>query len=399
MNNKDFTTIDVYADGQILLPNALAEQIALAFERQISERHAEIARVESLRRQPKANQKTRHKHAVFRKKSNAAVEVTQAVSHRPRTCLYDLDEVTAALRSIESTAPDEHTAKRMVAMGSGLVDRSPYSPLQTYADDYSAQLDRMESFFPNFSEVIEEIRICAAIAEKGDRTVRLDPILLSGSAGVGKSHFAQQLNSFFSSGMVIIRMENSQSNSPLAGSDAFWSNAQPGQVFQYLTKEKYANPLFFLDEIDKVSADKYDPLSPLYSLLEPATAKLFRDQCFPQIALDASRILWFATCNDPLLIPKPLLSRFRLFHIEKPTPEQSFQIAHNIVASVKRDAFGDGFDIGFTESAISKLCTLSPRRMRIAARGAIGRALIADRGYVASDDVRAEKDEVRKMGF
>jgi ATP-dependent Lon protease len=80
--------------------------------------------------------------------------------------------------------------------------------------------------------------------------------------------------------------------------------------------------LIILDEIDKCSADRYDPLAALYSLLETETAARFQDQSLPEILMDLSRVRFFCTANRIDRIPEPLLTRLTVFEIDRPSADQ-----------------------------------------------------------------------------
>ena len=143
--------------------------------------------------------------------------------------------------------------------------------------------------------------LCAAfaIAQLTDRTVRFDPLVLDGPPGVGKSLFAARLAALLNVPLKRIDMVAQQSGSGITGSDDFWSNSKTGAVFELLIEGDVANAIIFVDEIEKAGGDpRYDPQAELYSLLEPETAKTFRDQSVPSIELDASRLLWICTSND-----------------------------------------------------------------------------------------------------
>ena len=207
---------------------------------------------------------------------------------------------------------------------------------------------------------------------------------------------AQLIGEWVGGGYACIRYESAQNSSELGGSSSFWSNTAPGKLFNMLTDGQYANPTFFLDEIDKVSAREYDPLGPLYALLEPGTARTFSDLSWPFLQLDCSRINFIAACNDPLNIPDPIQARLRKFEIPKPTAEQALIIASNIISDERQR---HAAHVQFSEAAINALCQLSPRRMRQFAQEALGRALLNGRDVVLVKDIATEDRQQRGIGF
>lgn len=268
--------------------------------------------------------------------------------------------------------------------------------LKSLDDNYRQKLSHMREEFPNFIEVIDYISFCAELAWHTDRVLRFTPILLSGPGGVGKTRFAEALAKWCTSSFHRISIAASQNGSELAGSSAFWSNSSPGVIFNLLVQHDYANPLVFLDEIDKSSTGgRYDALGALYILLEPSSARSFSDQCY-QLPLDASHVMYIAACNFPEKIPQPLRTRFREFTISI-TQEQSRAIARKI-AEQALDRFKPATaGMKFSENAIASMAKLTPRKIEQWVTECIGRAL-----FVGTKTIDFQADVVPKslrIGF
>jgi ATP-dependent Lon protease len=155
-------------------------------------------------------------------------------------------------------------------------------------------------------------------------------MLLTGPAGVGKTHFAQSLAQVFATARRQIDFASQSSGFALSGLDRRWSSGAIGQVVSAFLASDSIDPLFFLDEIDKTGEEaKSSPLGPLYALLERASAAHFRDE-YLDMPVDASHIHWIAAANTVAPIPGPLLSRFQRFEIPSPTPAQMRQIAQGL---------------------------------------------------------------------
>lgn len=216
-----------------------------------------------------------------------------------------------------------------------LQSRSPKSIINRVN---TSDFDELHEICPNFSEVIDTVQAQVELGQTGRGYARVRPILLLGEPGVGKSHFARKLAEVCSSGFRMIDMASCTAGFTLSGGNSQWKDAKPGIVAEILTQPgNSANPVIVLDEIDKASAsNKYDPLGPLYSLLEPSTSRLFRDE-FLDIALDASYITWIATSNDLESIPSPLRSRMDIFTIMPPDIIQIRQIMLSAYRDVRHE--------------------------------------------------------------
>lgn len=265
--------------------------------------------------------------------------------------------------------------------------RGPYRKLTKLRPDWRGALDQIRDDFPNFREVLDYAGALFSIAASGDQTLSLSPMLLNGPPGVGKTYFAEEFAKTFASGFECLRMENAQSNSALCGSDEFWGNTQTGRIFNWFLEREFADPIFILDEIDKIQRGmQYDPLSPLYSLLEPDTARTFRDLSFPRVALDASRIIWICTSNDADSLPNPIQSRLRRFDIPPPSSEESKRLVVKIFDGLKHSIPAIQ-SIELSTEVLEIFQSLAPRRMRQLLLEGAGRAKFQGRTTVVGNDV------------
>jgi ATP-dependent Lon protease len=186
----------------------------------------------------------------------------------------------------------------------------------------------------------------------------------------------------------------------LSGSSPQWKGSKPGKVFQALAEGDFANPVMLLDEIDKASADaQYDPLGPLYNLLEVDTASQFVDE-YVDVRIDASHIIWIASANDDRHIPAPILNRMNVWEIAAPNVGQARTIASQMCQNILGQyGWGQHFHDPLSEDVLDQLAHLPPREMRRALMTAFGNARLARRDRLLEVDLPDRSAPRQRMGF
>jgi hypothetical protein len=182
----------------------------------------------------------------------------------------------------------------------------------------------------------------------------------------------------------------------LAGMSSGWAEGKPGRVVESLARSRCANPLIVCDELDKCGGDKrYDPLGPLYQLLEKETSAAFVDEAL-EIAADCSRIVWAGTANRPEVLPEPILSRFTLIEIQRPTPVQMEQVLRSIYQKVRQNhAWGKQFNEVLAPAVVNKIIDsgLEPRLIQRELVTACGKAALRNADRHAPADGYALRPE------
>lgn len=184
----------------------------------------------------------------------------------------------------------------------------------------------MTERFRNFEYVIDELHDDLILAGKAKAThFRVAPMLLSGEPGVGKTAFCNSLATALGVKFKKLTAGGMQGAFALTGSAAHWANAQSGQVFQLLASSDTSTAILLIDEVDKLNTDYSNILPALLELLEPESARQYRDEALA-IEFDASKLVIVMTCNDTNLVDSALLSRCRHHHVLMPDHDQRLAI-------------------------------------------------------------------------
>ena len=283
----------------------------------------------------------------------------------------ELAELEKAISAAGMPAEVEEHARKELKRLQRMNEASPeYGMVRTYLDSFVAlpwskadvediDIERARRVLDEDHYGLEKVkrRILEYLAVRKLNPQGRSPILcFVGPPGVGKTSLGQSIARALGLKFVRASLGGVHDEAEIRGHRRTYIGALPGNIIQGLRKAATRNPVFMLDEIDKLSASFHgDPASALLEVLDPEQNSTFRDNYIGQ-PFDLSRVLFIATANVLDTIPGPLRDRMEIIQLTGYTEEEKLQIAKRYL--VQRQLKANGLaasQVTITDSALVRL--------------------------------------------
>ena len=249
----------------------------------------------------------------------------------------------------------------------------------------------------------DEHRAVTDKSEAKARAMAKGPILLfSGPPGVGKTSIAKSIARSLGREYVRVALGGIRDEADIRGHRRTYVGAMPGRIIQGLKQAKTRNPVFLLDEVDKLGAGHQgDPSSALLEVLDPAQNDTFTDH-YLGIPFDLSEVLFIATANFVQNIPGPLFDRMEAVEFAGYTEREKAEIAKKyLIPRQLEDSGLKSKNVVFTDEAVASIVTNYTRESGVRQLerqvGAVARKVARKLASGGTDDFSISVEDVREL--
>jgi ATP-dependent Lon protease len=230
----------------------------------------------------------------------------------------------------------------------------PWKVTSDTSDDLKKAMNTLDADHYGLEKVKERIVEHLAVQNRVG-TVQGSVLCLVGPPGVGKTSLGRSIAKATGRTYVRMALGGVKDESEIRGHRRTYIGAMPGKIIQGLHKAKVTNPLFLLDEIDKLGADwRGDPSAALLEVLDPEQSGTFVDH-YLEVEYDLSNVMFVTTANS-LDMPDPLKDRMEMIHLSGYTEIEKFEISkrHLIPKQTKVNGLKNS-EFSITDAAVWEL--------------------------------------------
>ncbi len=283
------------------------------------------------------------------------------------------DEVAELEERIRETKLSKEAREKAEAELKKLRQMSPMSAESTVVRNYldwllnipwkkkrnvKVDLDKAEEVLDldhfGLEKVKERILEYLAVQKRSNR-LRGPILCLVGPPGVGKTSLGKSIAKATGRDFVRVSLGGVRDEAEIRGHRRTYIGSMPGKIIQSMKKAKSTNPLFLLDEVDKLGADfRGDPASALLEVLDPEQNGSFNDH-YLEVDYDLSNVMFVTTANS-LNMPQPLLDRMEIIRIAGYTEDEKVEIARRHLIPKQEEAHGlKAEEFGISDGALREV--------------------------------------------
>ena len=268
-------------------------------------------------------------------------------AHMPKEARAKAEAEMKKLRLMSPMSAEATVVRNYIDVLVGL----PWKKKTKICTDLKTAEEVLEADHYGLEKVKERIVEYLAVQQRVDK-MKAPILCLVGPPGVGKTSLGQSIARATNRKFVRMSLGGVRDESEIRGHRRTYIGSMPGKILQNMTKVAVKNPLFLLDEVDKMGMDfRGDPSSALLEVLDPEQNHTFVDH-YVEVEYDLSDVMFVATANS-MNIPAPLLDRMEIIHVSSYTEEEKVNIATRyLLPKASRNNGLKPEEINISESAI-----------------------------------------------